>query len=80
MFLRIVFSQFFIAKCFKKSLLFKIPFDITLNSGATVSPKKANIQIPEPNFTMIETLQSMINWRTILRALIIDYNESVSNV
>ena len=58
-----------------------IPFDITLNSGATISPKKANIQIPEPNFTMIaDTLQSMINRRTNLRALIIDYDESVSNV
>ena len=59
-----------------------IPFDITLNSGATVlmSPKKANIQIPEPNFNMIDTLQSMINRRTNLRALIIDYDESVSNV
>ena len=57
-----------------------IPFDITLNSGATVSPKKANIQIPETNFNMIDTLQSMINRRTNLRALIIDYDESVSNV
>ena len=57
-----------------------IPFDITLNSGATVSPKKANIQIPEPNFSMIDTLQSMINRRTNLSALIIDYDESVSNV
>ena len=57
-----------------------IPFDITLNSGTTISPKKANIQIPEPNFTMIDTLQSMINRRTNLRALIIDYDESVSNV
>ena len=57
-----------------------IPFDITLNSGATVASKKANIQIPEPNFTKIDTLQSMINRRTNLRALIIDYDESVSNV
>ena len=57
-----------------------IPLDITLNSGATVVPKKANIQIPEPNFTKIDTLQSMINWRTNLRALITDYDESVSSV
>ena len=57
-----------------------IPFDITLNSGATVVPKKANIQIPEPHFTKIDTLQSMINRRTNLRALIIDYDESVSSV
>ena len=57
-----------------------IPFDITLNSGATVSPKKASIKIPEPNFSKIDVLQSMINRRTNIRALIIDYDESASDV
>lgn len=57
-----------------------IPFDITLNSGASVSPKKANIQAPEPNFAKIDALQSMINRRTNLRALIIDYDESISHI
>ena len=57
-----------------------IPFDITLNSGATVSPKKESIKIPEPNFSKIDVLQSMINRRTNIRALIIDYDESASDV
>ena len=57
-----------------------IPFDITLNSGATVTPKKANIQEPDPNYTNIDTLQSMINQRTNLRAVIINYDETPSNV
>lgn len=57
-----------------------IPYDITLNSGATVVPRKANIKMPEPNYTKIDALQSMINRRTNLRAVIIDYDEDVSNV
>ena len=57
-----------------------IPFDITLNSGASVSPKKASIKIPEPNFSKIDVLQSMINQRTNIKALIIDYDESASDV
>ena len=57
-----------------------IPFDITLNSEATVPPKKASIKIPEPNFSKMDVLQSMINRRTNNRALIIDYDESASDV
>ena len=57
-----------------------IPFDIPLNSGASVTISKASIHPPEPNYAKIVSLKDMINRRTNIRALITDFDETVSHV
>lgn len=57
-----------------------IPFNITLNSGVSVAPQKANIKAQDPHYTNIDALHLMIKKRTDIRSLMVDYDDSTSNV
>ena len=52
-----------------------IPFNITLNSGVSVAPQKANIRAQDPHYTNIDALHLMIKKRTDIRSLMVDYDD-----
>ena len=57
-----------------------IPFDLTLGPGIIVTPELANIQPPLPKYTKFDHLQSMVDAKVNLIAVIIDYEEATTNV